>query len=579
MKQVKYFIFILAIGSISCNKLIDLSPSSNLNTSTYYSNTSEINSALTGCYNGLQKPMLDEWSLTELRSDNTQMGQSAGTLSVPNRLLSDLDEFIPSTSASGIYNYWINTYFNIRNINTVLNSINVNYDPSAGNITYDSLSLPVTSADRKLISAEATFLRANHYFNLVRLFGGVFLIHEPVSAQLAQSINRSQAADIYKLIIADLQNTIANGIKNTYSAIPAASIGKANAWAAKALLAKVYLTLNRKAEAIFLLQDVINNSGYKLVSNYADVFSINNEMNAEILFTVRFKAGGLGLGSTLPNSFAPLSSGSAVVNGSGTGLNYPTAELNNSYFTTTSTGSVKKDSVRVVLLAANTSINPGMFVSGTQIAPGTTVAAISGNILTLSTPPTATLATASITIGDLRKPLSIGVYGTKNILYPLKMISNPAIVNDAENDWPVIRFADVLLMMAEAQGNTSSSLSYINQTRARAGLPPLTSANVSTIDQFETALSNERRWEFAFENQRWFDLTRFNTTLSTIKVEQLMKNHFAAMYTVWYGTYPAPNLSLLELQANANTNKMLLPIPQYEIDTNTGIVIPQNPGY
>ena len=279
------------------------------------------------------------------------------------------------------------------------------------------------------------------------------------------------------------------------------------------------------------------------------------------------------------HAFAPLSSGSAVVNGSGTGLNYPTAELNNSYFTTTSTGSVKKDSVRVVLLAANTSINPGMFVSGTQIAPGTTVAAISGNILTLSTPPTATLATASITIGDLRKPLSIGVYGTKNILYPLKMISNPAIVNDAENDWPVIRFADVLLMMAEAQGNTSSSLSYINQTRARAGLPPLTSANVSTIDQFETALSNERRWEFAFENQRWFDLTRFNTTLSTIKVEQLMKNHFAAMYTVWYGTYPAPNLSLLELQANANTNKMLLPIPQYEIDTNTGIVIPQNPGY
>ena len=217
MKQVKYIIFILTLGSIGCNKLIDLTPSSNIDAATYYTNLGEINSALTGCYNGLQKPLLDEWSLTELRSDNTQMGQSAGTLSSVNRLLSDLDEFIPSTGHTGVYNYWINTYFNIRNTNNVLKSLNVNYNPSTSILSFDTLSIPLADADRKLLSAEATFIRAYHYFNLVRLYGGVFLIHKPVSAQEAPSINRSSGADIYKLIIADLQNTITYGIKNTYS--------------------------------------------------------------------------------------------------------------------------------------------------------------------------------------------------------------------------------------------------------------------------------------------------------------------------------------------------------------------------
>ena len=57
MKQVKYIIFILTLGSIGCNKLIDLTPSSNIDAATYYTNLGEINSALTGCYNGLQKPI------------------------------------------------------------------------------------------------------------------------------------------------------------------------------------------------------------------------------------------------------------------------------------------------------------------------------------------------------------------------------------------------------------------------------------------------------------------------------------------------------------------------------------------
>src|SRR5436190_2039286 len=261
MKAFKYIILLTGVAVCGCKKTIDLYPQSNLNTATYYSNTSEVNTALTGCYNAMQKPMLEEWTLTELRSDNSIQGV-AGSTSTPNRDLSYLDMFFPSTSHAGNYNYWLSTYYNIRNLNIVLNSLGVNYNEAPGT------------------------------------------------------------------------NTYANGPTAKFAQIPATDLGRANSWSAKALLAKVYLTLNRKTDAATLLQDIITNSGYSLQASYANVFSITTEMNSEILFNVRYKAGGIGLGSTFANSFAPLNSGSAVVNGDGLGLNYPTAELNNLYTAT-----------------------------------------------------------------------------------------------------------------------------------------------------------------------------------------------------------------------------------------------------
>ena len=578
MKLYQYLIIATFAGLAGCSKLIDLTPQSNINSATYYSNLSELNTALTGCYNGMQAPLKDEWTLTELRSDNTIQGVPAST-STPNRDLSDLDMFFPNVSHQGNYNYWLKPNYYIRNVNFVLNSLNVNYSPSAGTLSFDPVTIPVTAADVKKLSAEATFIRAYHYFNLVRLYGEVFLVHEPISPEEAKQVNRSPVADIYKLIIADLSNTIANGSTAKFASIPGAELGRANSWAAKALLAKVYLTLNRKTEAAALLQDVITNSGYGLQASYANVFSIGNEMNSEILFAVRFKAGGIGLGSSLPNDFAPLNSGAAVINGDGKGLNFPSQELYNAYASIPAIGNVRSANATVTLTAANPAITVGMPVTGIQIAQGTTVAAISGTTLTLSTPAIATLATAALNIGgDPRRIANIGLYtGAK--FYIQKYISAVAVANDAENDWPVIRFSDVLLMMAEAQGNTAASLGFINQVRARVGLAAYTSANITTTAQFETALANERRFELAFENQRWFDLLRFNTTMTTITVEQTMKDHLTYMYPLHYGLYPSPRLTLAEMLVFVNTNRMLLPIPQREIDNNTAIVIKQNPGY
>jgi hypothetical protein len=295
-----------------------------------------------------------------------------------------------------------------------------------------------------------------------------------------------------------------------------ADLGRATRWAAKGLLAKVYLTLNRKPEASALLQDVITNSGHGLQTTYANIFAINNEMNNEILFAVRYKSGGFGLGSHYGNSFAPLGSGSAIINGDGDGLNYPTNDLD------------------------------------------------------------------TLTNGDTRKPTLIGVYGTgaNAKLYVKKFLSPVTLVDDGESDWPILRYADIILMKAEADGYSQTSLDRINETRARGGLGTLTLANTPTVAAFEQALSTERRIEFAFENQRWFDLVRYNTTMTTVTAVQSMKDHFADEYFNHYRLYVAPAPTLAELYTNVSTpGRLLLPIPQREIDTNTQMVIPQNEGY
>lgn len=514
MKKAFYFILIGSIGLFSCKKVIDVYPQSNPNTSTYYSNPAEVRAALNGVYNGLHGPLFYEWQVTELRSDNSKQGQPGSTAST-NRDLSDLDMFTPSTSHQGIYNYWLKTYNNIRNANIVLEKLGVVYDEAAGTISFQDIEMNIQEADRKELAGEALFIRAYHYFNLVRLFGGVFLVHKPLLPDQAKATNRGSVSEIYKLIEADLR-TAATSMKSVkYAQIPAAELGQANGWAAKGLLAKVYLTQNKKAEAIPLLQDVIANSGYSLRPAYADVFAIDKEMNSEILFAVRYKAGGLGLGSPFANTFAPLGTGSQVINGDGDGLNYPTADLD------------------------------------------------------------------TATNGDARKPTLIGVFGSGSAakFYVKKFFSQVTLVDDAENDFPVLRYADILLMLAEAQGYSQESIDLVNSVRQRAGLSLYTMAELNSVAAFEKALADERRIEFAFENQRFFDLLRFNNTMATVTIEQTMKDHFADEYYTHYRLYVAPAPTLQELYDNTTPERMLLPIPQREIDTNTQLAIPQNPGY
>lgn len=522
MKNIKIITLSLFLfGIVGCEESIDLENLNQLNVENFYVNTAQLQNGLNGCYAGMRAPLTEEWSLTEVRSDNAFMSNRS-TTNVNNLNLRDLDIFNPSTNLNRIYNYWYSSYQNIRNVNFLLGSLNVNYNPNSGTISYDEFNLPVSELDRKQMSAQASFIRAYHYFNLVRLYGDVFIVHDVLPPGASVTIDRSPVSEVYKLIEADLINSIDNGISSTYSALPNADRGRVTTWAAKALLAKVYLTQNRKTEAAILLNDVIANSGYSLLTgtdSYANVFSSTNEMNAEILFAIRFKSGGLGQGSSLANLFAPIG---FVINGNGLGYNGVTVEYANSF-------------------------QPG----------------------------------------DTRKDINATLQSGSNPnfrYYSSKHLTQVTLANDSELDWPVLRFSDVLLMLAEAEGNTPNSLNAINMVHQRAGLPAILPSAVATTSEFETVLANERRWEFGAENQRWFDLLRFGTTLNTINVINAMEMHFDNMASVYNGSggnaynsnVGMPNISVIKNNLN---NRALLPIPQQEIDTNTTISIMQNPGY
>jgi starch-binding outer membrane protein, SusD/RagB family len=515
MKKNTIYLSILSIiiGFCSCKKIIDLSPESGVVIDSYYTTADEVRTALVGCYNTQQRPQNIEWQLTELRTDNTKMGVPASSNTV-NRDLSDLDVFAPATGHPAVYEYWIASYFVIRNANIVLQKLGVKYDKASNALSLLPININLTDSLRKQFIGEALLIRANTYFNLVRLYGGVFLIDEPVTLEQAKKVNRSSVAEIYNFIKKDLTTAADYLGKLRATQITTTTLGNATSWAAKGMLAKVYLTLNEKASAIPLLQEIIANSGYGLQTTYSNAFAITSEMNNEILYSVRYKSGNLGLGSRFGNDFAPLGSGSTIINGSGLGWNYPTNELDTAM---------------------------------------------------------------GITTSDPRKAISFGIYTAARVLYVKKFLNPVATANDGESDWPVLRYADILLMLAEAQGLTPASIALINQIRTRAGLPVLP-ATINTVALFEQALSNERRFEFTFENQRFFDLVRFNSTLTTITAEQTIKNHMAKEFDRHYALYN-PVVPLNVLQANVVTNRLLLPIPQREIDTNTQLVIAQNPGY
>ena len=157
--------------------------------------------------------------------------------------------------------------------------------------------------------------------------------------------------------------------------------------------------------------------------------------------------------------------------------------------------------------------------------------------------------------GDLRYKVSMDTLyvldgDTTYQRHVKKYESNPFSNFDADNNFIVFRYADVLLMAAEASGAGTQAYNYINQVRKRAGLGDISS---STAGSFEDHLLQERRVELAFENHRWYDLLRFGTAVSTMNA-QFAQQGFSI---------------------TINENDLLFPIPHREVDLG----LTQNPGY
>ena len=460
----------------------------------FYKNTDELNLAIVACYNGLQKPLNNEFFLTEIRSDNSKTTIGSSYESV--QLIYRLDGFLPQSSNPYIEDYWKDTYANIQNINLALENIDVVDDENLKNH----------------FKGELLFLRSYHYFNLIRLFGPVPIYLESTKiSKLNEYFSKTRVSldKVYEILEEDLKFASENLFNSPYND----ELGRSTSWAAKALLGRVLLTDKKYVEAKKYLEDVYTNSNHTLEPVYANVFS--NESSSELLFSVRYAANSGNIGSPFPNYFAPIKSGNIVVNGDGRGWNYPTDDL----------------------IEAYTNNNDPRGSGVTYISEFTSE------------------------IGNLIDQYAGGAYCAK-------YISQPDLVNDAENDFPIIRFSDVVLMMAEVTNELegpSSALPYLNQIRIRAGVNQITS--ITTRQEFINTLLLERRLEFAFENLRWFDLLRFE------KAQQIMTAHFANISTDSEYLDSANSLGKSQVQSilPLGLDRLILPLPEKEIKANPAL--------
>jgi hypothetical protein len=413
--------------------------------------------------------------LGEVVSDNADDG---ATRAVSNVSIFELEDFNFSLSNTYFSSAWTGHHVGIARANTILSRL-----------TEASIETPLKTR----FEAEAKFLRAYFFFNLVRLFGDVQLVTtETKDPNEGYSITRTPATEIYSLIIADLTNAEAN----LPATIPAAEAGRASRWAAKALLGKVYLTQKDYSKAAAKLNEVITSGQFNVTSNsYAAVFSNTTAFaaNKDVILAVQYKSGQIGQGSAIWSSNLPWNVGGTafgVSGGSGGGFMRPTADMEAEYET-----------------------------------------------------------------GDARKAASMAnsyQSGTTTVMerYVVKYRQTGTIANEADIDFPVLRYADVLLMHAEAlneQGQTATAIPFVNQVRTRAGLPN----KPTTLTQLEArlAIEKERRVELAFEGHRWFDLVRTGRYLPVMTSKGYATKEFHKLF----------------------------PIPQRETDLNNSLT--QNSGY
>lgn len=263
---IKILILSLSVSLISCSDdFLEPTPTSVLTTENYFNTPEEVETAVINMYDAIQgvnstrsednHGVMYEFYLTEMRSDNTRTKSSEGEAAQ--------FENYSIQPANGIVNDYYASFYNvIYRANVVL------------------ANLEVAGASATKFEAEAKFVRAYAYFNLVRLFGDVPLVETIISPEdKTTAYTRVATSTIYELIENDLLTAV-NGLSDE-------SKYRASKAAAETLLAKVYLTLSRYSEAQALLESVMNPSrGFSLEPNYKDVFY--NEGNNEIIFAIGY---------------------------------------------------------------------------------------------------------------------------------------------------------------------------------------------------------------------------------------------------------------------------------------------------
>lgn len=343
-------------------------------------------------------------------------------------------------------------------------------------------SVNMTDALKNRYIGEAKFLRALNYFTLTNLFGAVPLITEPLENTDAALVAKTPVADITKVIIADLVAAEA-GLPVSFSG---SDLGRATKGAAQALLGKVYLYNKDYTNAEKYLGLVISSNRYALMDNFQEVWHRSFENNRESIFEVQFAdIGGSGAnnrnGSMLP-----------AVNGA--------------------TGSV------LATKRAFDAFDPNdprrgmsIFQAGDTFAPNVSAA-----------------------LATFNPGWSASGYAVKKGMWPIMYVNGSGI------NYPLIRYADVLLMYAEAANELNmldKARTHVNLVRQRpsVNMPALTTANTGNKTDMFNAIVKERQVELMFEFSRFLDLKRWGMAQTVLG---------PLGYTARHALFPIPQLEL-----------------------------------
>lgn len=478
MIRFGFFSLLLTMGACT-NTFLEENPKDFLSPTNYYRSAADADAAVISVYAGLRSIYSQNlYFLADMPSEQTNFGTGSNV----DRI--NIDNFQFEAENSITTNLWNDSYRNINRANAVIDRVP---------------AIDMDDQRKNTLVAEARFLRALHYFNLVRLFGGVPLRLQETVSLIGLGIPRSTADEVYDVIIADLIAAEA--------ALPTNDTGgRASKGAASSLLAYVYLTKGDWPDAASKAQEVIDNAavyGYGLFDEFSDIWKIENENTREHIFSCQFQSGPEGLGSAYSHFFMSRQANAILKGGSGYGIHL----VEDAFWQSFDANDERRDA----------------------------------SILSSFTDPTSQ-EVVSYPDGGLTE-LSIFKYHDPE----------PFARNNNNNNYPILRYADVLLILAEAlneiEGPTERAYGALNEIRERAGLDGLENLNQQ---QFKDAVLQERSWEFCFESKRFFDLIRTETLVPVMTAA---------------GKNPRPE-------------NLLYPIPQREIDINDQInPEDQNPGY
>jgi limonene-1,2-epoxide hydrolase len=480
---MRYLVIILTFLIISCKPSLDLAPAGWKSTSSFYKNAADAQAAVTGAYGMLYDIYRNEHILTPnvIAADDgiPFLTGSADRIALWKYTM------VPSNSYIG--QIWSTAYRGIQFSNVVIDRV-------PGISMDDNL--------KKQYVAEAKFLRALHYFNLVRFYGRVPLVVKEITSLDGVMAPKAKLEEVYNQIETDLKDAevvLPKGYTGS-------NVGRATQGAAKGLLAKVYLTRAGNTAnspywdlAAKKAKEVMDLKIYDLWDDYADVYALKNRCGKESLFEVLFVTDVQG--NSFTTGYAPR--GAPIVPSNGFGIFRVSKSLFDQY--------IAKDKRKAVTFLTSY-VNPTTQQT-VQLSVETTDPALAVSFWKLADPTT-----------------KIGSQGGTS--------------------WPYMRYSEVLLIYAEALNEAkgapdADAYDAINKVRHRAGLDDLKGLSK---EAFKDAILLERRLEFCFEGQRWFDLVRTGRLLAAVKAE----NSFGR-------------------DAPITASQVLLPIPQREVDVNPAL--------